>query len=619
MSFVSVILCILPILWIIQKICSSYLWEDFKFFLKMVLYSQKIEKSIQRCSSPGALDVFSQNASTRPHKTFVIYQDQAYSYKDMDLKSNQAAWALSHYGNVKNGSCVAVFMGNEPAYIWLWLALAKLGCPMACLNYNIRAQSFLHCFKCSGAKVLIVAPELKEAVEQVLPALKGDGVLVFYLSRDSSTEGVQSLLDKIEAASEDPIPESYRSGITPKSPALYIYTSGTTGLPKAAVVTQNRVFGSGIMAILCGLTSEDVLYIPLPLYHSAGLLIGLQGCIHIGATCVLRNKFSASQFWDDCRKYNVTAFQYIGEILRYLCNTCTKDNDTDHCVRLAIGNGVRSEVWREFIHRFGKIKLYELYGATEGNAFFFNYTQKEGAIGRYNYFLKLFQPFEIIKFDVKINEPVRDSAGHCIRVSRGETGLLISKDTDRNPFIGYADNESQTEKKRLRNVLKKGDIYFNTGDLVMVDKEGFIFFQDRVGDTFRWKGENVATTEVVTLVLMLDFIEEANVFGVPVPHHEGKIGMVSIKLKERRHFDGKKMFVHVTEYLPNYARPRFVRIQDSIQVTGTYKQYKVDLVNDGFNLFCIKDPLYFLDDICRTYRPLDHQIYKDILENRIKL
>ncbi|KAG8542050.1 hypothetical protein GDO81_027592 [Engystomops pustulosus] len=510
------ILCILPILWVIQKIFSSYLWEDLKFFLKVVYCSQKIEKSVKGSAAPGMLDVFLQHVSTTPHKTFILYQDQAYTFRDLDLKSNRAAWTLRDYGKVKSGNCVAVFMGNEPAFIWLWIALAKLGCPMACLNYNIRAKSFLHCFQCSGAKILIAAEELKAAVEEVLPTLIEEGVTVFYLSRDSPTKGVQSLFDKMESASEDPIPASFRSGITPKSPALYIYTSGTTGLPKAAVVTHKSVFGSCTVALLCGLTSEDVVYIPLPLYHSAGLLIGVRGCIQTGATIVLRKKFSASQFWDDCRKYNVTAFQYIGEILRYLCNHQKKDNDTDHCVRFAIGNGVRTEVWKDFIDRFGKIKLFEFYGATEGNAFFLNYSQKEGAMGRYNYFLKLVQPFEIIKFDVEKNEPVRDSAGHCIRVSKGETGLLIAKHTKQNPFNGYAGNGSQTEKKRLRNVLRNGDIYFNSGDLVMIDKENFIFFHDRVGDTYRWKGENVATTEVENLVLMLDFIEDANAFGVPV-------------------------------------------------------------------------------------------------------
>ncbi|KAG8540654.1 hypothetical protein GDO81_018866, partial [Engystomops pustulosus] len=264
----------------------------------------------------------------------------------------------------------------------------------------------------------LFSQELRAAVEEVLPALSEAGVVVFYLSRDSPTEGVLSLLDKVEAASEDPIPEFYRSGSTVKTPALYIYTSGTTGLPKAAVINQGRLLISSSISTLAGVTCNDVLYIPLPLYHSAGLMIGIRGCIQQGATCVLRNKFSASQFWDDCRKYKVTAFQYIGEILRYLCNTPKKYNDKEHQVRLAVGNGLRLDVWKEFINRFGDIHIYEFYAATEGNALFFNYTRKVGAVGRCNSLLRRMRPFELIKYDVEKDEPIRDAAGNCIRVGR---------------------------------------------------------------------------------------------------------------------------------------------------------------------------------------------------------
>ncbi|XP_063782377.1 long-chain fatty acid transport protein 2-like isoform X2 [Pseudophryne corroboree] len=554
MSALQTALLGIPLLWMLKRVFFSYLWQDLKFFFRAAVYGRKLDKELQRCPYFGMVDIFLKQVSIRPDQTFIFYQDQSYTYKEIDLKSNQAAWALQQYAKLTKGDCVGIFMSNEPSYVWLWLALAKLGCPMACLNYNIRSKSFLHCFKCSGAKVLIAAPELKKAVEEVLPALAEEGVLVFYLSRDSATDGVHSLLDKVEAASEEPVPRSLRSDLTAKSPALYIYTSGTTGLPKAAVINQARLLISSSISTLAGVTCKDVLYIPLPLYHSAGLMIGVRGCIQQGATCVIRNKFSASQFWNDCRKYKVTAFQYIGEILRYVCNTP-----------------------------------------------------------------KFVRPFELIKYNVEKDEPVRDASGHCIRVPRGETGLLISKITIINPFAGYVGDESQTEKKRLRNVFEKGDLYFNSGDLLMFDKEGFAYFQDRIGDTFRWKGENVATTEVADIVGMTDFIDEANVYGVPVPYHEGRIGMVSIKLKEGQSFNGEKLYKQVSEYLPTYARPRFVRIQDTMEVTGTYKQRKVELVKEGFNPLTIKDPLYFLDDSIERYKPMDSMIYNAILEKRLKL
>nr|DBA31659.1 TPA: hypothetical protein GDO54_007452 [Pyxicephalus adspersus] len=619
MSVAKSVLLAIPVLWMLKRIFMPYLWQDLKFFYKVIIYMKKIEQALKQSPSFGVIDLFLKQVATRPNQPFILYQDQSYTYKDIDLKSNQAAWALMEHAKLKKGDCVAIFLGNEPAYIWIWLALVKLGCPMACLNYNIRSKSFLHCFKCCEAKVIIAAPELRNAVEEVLPALTEQEVLVFYLSRESPTPGVYSLLDKIEAASQDPIPSSFRSGQNVKSPALYIYTSGTTGLPKAAVINQGRLLISSSISTLSGITCKDILYIPLPLYHSAGLMIGVRGCIQHGATCVIRNKFSASQFWDDCRKYNVTAFQYIGEILRYLCNTPKKDNDKDHRVQTAMGNGVRGDVWKEFISRFGPIKICEFYAATEGNSFFFNYTGKIGAAGKNNRFLKAMRPYSVIRYDVEKDEPVRDASGHCINVAKGETGLLISKITVTNPFVGYAGDASLTEKKRLYNVFEKGDLYFNTGDLIMEDSDGFIFFQDRVGDTFRWKGENVATTEVADIVGMTDFIEEANVYGVPVPYHEGRIGMAAIKLKEGQTFDGEKLYGKVVDYLPSYARPRFVRIQDSIEVTGTFKQRKVELVKEGFNPAVIKDPLYFLNETDKRYKPMTSQIYNAILEKTLKL
>ncbi|XP_077328684.1 long-chain fatty acid transport protein 2-like [Lithobates pipiens] len=620
MSLIQVMLFWIISLWIaIKRVFPKNLWQDFNFCVKLLYCVHKIEKSVKHCPSPGMLDVFLQQVSVRPNQAFILYQDQAHTYRDIDLKSNRAAWALREHAKLKTGDCVAVIDFNGPSYVWSWLALAKLGCSMACLNYNLRTKSFLHCFKICGAKVLIASPVLKDVIDEVLPTLLEEGVLVYYLNRDSFNDGTHSLLDKMEASSEDPVPESFRSDVSPQSTALYIYTSGTTGLPKAATISQKRVLISCTVGMLTGLTSKDVLYIPLPLYHSSGLLLGLRGCIQVGATCLLRNKFSVTEFWNDCRKYNVTGFMYIGEIVRYLCNTPKKASDKDHSVQFCMGNGVRVDVWREFTNRFGNITLYEVYGATEGNAFFFNYSNKAGAIGRYNIFLKLLQPFEIIKYDMERNEPVLDHRGRCIRAARGEPGLAIAKIIKSNPFSGYAGNESQTKKKIIQNVLRKGDMYFNSGDLVVVDKEGFIYFHDRIGDTFRWKGENVATTEVENIVSAVDFIEQCNVFGVPVPYHEGRIGMASVTLKEGRSFDGEKLYAKVADYLPNYARPRFIRIQDCMEVTGTYKLNKMGLIKEGFNPDVIHDPLYFLDENVKSYVPMTNNIYQAILEKKLKL
>uniref|UniRef100_A0A8C3WTF4 long-chain-fatty-acid--CoA ligase n=1 Tax=Catagonus wagneri TaxID=51154 RepID=A0A8C3WTF4_9CETA len=606
---------LLPLL---VNLCCPYFFQDLSYFLRVASVARLARSYGQRRPVRTILNTFLERARQTPHKPFLLFQDETFTYAQVDRRSNQVARALRDHLGLRQGDCVAVFMGNEPAYVWLWLGLAKLGCAMACLNCNIRGKSLLHCFQCCGAKVLLASPELQAAIEEVLPSLKRDDVTIYYVSRSSNMDGVDSFLDKVDEVSTEPIPESWRSEVTFSTPALYIYTSGTTGLPKAAMINHHRIWYGIGLAIASGVKEDDVIYTTLPLYHSSALMVGLHGCIMSGATFVLRTKFSASHFWEDCRKYKVTVIQYIGELLRYLCNSPQKPNDRDHKVRIAIGNGLRADVWREFTKRFGDMNIYEFYASTEGNIGFMNYTKKIGAVGRVNYLQKKVITYELIKYDVEKEEPVRDGNGYCIKVPKGEVGLLVCKITQLTPFSGYAGGKTQTEKKKLRDVFKKGDVYFNSGDLLMIDHENFIYFHDRVGDTFRWKGENVATTEVADVVGLVDFVQEVNVYGVSVPGHEGRIGMASIKMKENHEFDGKKLFKHVVDYLPNYARPRFLRLQDTIEITGTFKHRKVTLVEEGFNPAVIKDALYFLDDKAETYVPMTEDIYNAINDKALK-
>ncbi|KAM9645825.1 long-chain fatty acid transport protein 2 isoform 1-T1 [Trichechus inunguis] len=609
-------LLLLPLL---VNLCCPYFFQDIGYFLRAAGVVRQVRRYGQRRPVRTILRVFQEKARQNPHKPLVLFGDETLTYAQVDRRSNQVARALHDHLGLRQGDCVALFMGNEPAYVWLWLGLAKLGCPMACLNYNIRAKSLLHCFQCCEAKVLLASPELQAAVEEVLPSLKKDDVSIYYVSRTSNTDGIDSFLDKVGEVSAEPIPESWRSEVTFSTPALYIYTSGTTGLPKAARITHHRIwYGTGL-AVASGIEEDDVMYITLPLYHSSALLIGLHGCILKGATVALRTKFSASRFWDDCRKYNVTVIQYIGELLRYLCNSPEKPNDRDHKVRLAIGNGLRGDVWREFVKRFGDIHVYEFYASTEGNIGFMNYTRKVGAVGRVNCLQRKFVTYELIKYDVEKDEPVRDGNGYCIKVPKGEVGLLVCRITQLTPFSGYAGGKAQTQKKQLKDVFKKGDLYFNSGDLLLINHANFIYFHDRVGDTFRWKGENVSTTEVADTIGLVDFVQEVNVYGVPVPGHEGRIGMGSIKMKEDHEFDGKKLFKHVADYLPAYARPRFIRVQDTIEITGTFKHRKITLVEEGFNPAVIKDALYFLDDQAKMYVPMTEDIYNAINDKTLKL
>ncbi|XP_062994074.1 long-chain fatty acid transport protein 2-like [Elgaria multicarinata webbii] len=614
----TAVLGLLVLLPLVGNIFFPYLWLDLVFLFSIIQTGYGIKKRLQRKPPVTMLDVFLDKVQKHPEKPLILFEDKSFSYREVDRRSSQVAQVLQGHVGLKEGETAAVFLKNIPAYLWVWLGLGKIGCAMACINYNIRLKSLLHVLSTCEAKVLLTTPDLKLAIEDVLPTLQKEGVRVFYLSDGSPTKGVEALLGKIKSSSAEPVPLSCRANTTPTSASLYVFTSGTTGLPKAAIINQKKMLFVANLFGLCGGHSKDTMYAPLPLYHMAAFA-GILGCVEVGATFVLKSKFSVSQYWDDCRRYRVSVIQYIGETMRYLCNAPKKDSDHNHNVRVAIGNGMRSEVWKEFLRRFGPIQIRELYGSTEGNAGFLNYTGKVGAVGRTNFIYKKLVQYELIQYDIEKDEPVRDERGLCIPVALGETGLLLAKITRLNPFFGYAGDHKETEKKILRDVLKKGDAYFNSGDLMMQDHEGFIYFKDRVGDTFRWKGENVATTEVEMTLATLDFIQEVNVYGVPVPGHEGKIGMAAIRLKEGLSFDGKKLYIHAKHYLSSYAIPRFIRIQEALEITGTFKQCKTQLVKEAFKPAIISDPLFFLDDSEKCYVPMTQQIYSSITEKKLKL
>ncbi|XP_026954416.1 long-chain fatty acid transport protein 6 isoform X3 [Sagmatias obliquidens] len=590
-----------------QKLLYPYFWDDFWYLLKVVHCGLRLEMYRLKGELVTVLDKFLMHVRKQPQKPFIIYEGDIYTYQDVDKRSSRVAHVFLNHSTLKRGDTVALLMSNEPDFIHVWFGLAKLGCVVAFLNSNIRYVSLLHCIR----------SYLLETIEEILPSLPAD--ISVWAMKESVPQGIISLKEKLSTASDSQVPHSHHAASNLKTPYLYIFTSGTTGLPKAAVICQLQAMKSSAGLWAFGCTSNDIIYISLPLYHSAGSLLGIGGCIELGATCVLKKKFSASQFWNDCKKYNVTVFQYIGELCRYLCKQPKREGEKNHRVRLAVGNGIRSDVWREFLDRFGNIKMCELYGATEGNICFMNHTGKIGSVGRANFLHKLFFAFDLIKYDFQKDEPIRNEHSWCSRVKKGEPGLLISPVNAKNPFFGYAGNRKQTEKKLLCDVFKKGDVYFNTGDLMVQDQENFLYFWDRIGDTFRWKGENIATTEVADIVGMLDFIQDTNVYGVAVPDYEGKAGMASITLKPNMSLDLEKVYEQVVTFLPAYACPQFLRIQEKMETTGTFKLQKFRLVEEGFSPLKISDPLYFMDKLKKSYIPLTKEIYDQIVLGKIKL
>lgn len=610
----------LGLLLLLLNLWQPSLRADALFVLRFVCFSFKMLRVNFTRRIVTVLDRFTQQAEANPAKTFLLYDGQAHTYLDVDRRSNQVAQVFAQPGaGVRAGDTVALLMGNEPDFVCVWFGLSKLGCSVAFLNTNLRARSLLHCLDSSRAKTLIVGADLIDVVADILTNMKESNIAVWVMAKSCTYQGVNTLTDKVEEAPDTPVSSSWQSTLNLKSTFLYIFTSGTTGLPKAAVISHLQSLRASVGFFIFGVTKDDIIYISLPLYHGSASLLGICGCIELGATCVLKKKFSATQFWNDCRKYNVTVFQYIGELCRYLCNQPQSEGEKKHGVRMAIGNGIRTDVWKEFLNRFGNIKICEFYGATEGNIFFMNYTGKVGAVGRSTSFHKTFLAYKLVKYDVQNEKPMRNDQGRCEIVNKGETGLLISSVTKLNPFSGYAGNKKFSEQKLFRDVFTKGDVYLNSGDLLSESEDGYIYFHDRIGDTFRWKGENVATTEVAEVIEMLDLVEEANVYGIVITGYEGRIGMAAIILKPDQKFDGNKVYNHVVKYLPIYAYPRFLRIQKTMEMTGTFKRTKINLVLEAFNHKIINDPLYFLDTSEKSYISMTEEIYNDILSFKIKL
>ncbi|XP_064799639.1 long-chain fatty acid transport protein 6 [Oncorhynchus masou masou] len=601
---------------VFQRMNYPLFWVDLIYYLNLRKVGKALKSRMQR-GVTTYLDSFLYQAKKIPDKAFIVFEGQTLTYQDVDKRSNQFAKVFRTEGGLKKGDIVALLMSNEPDFICVWFGLSKLGCEVAFLNFNIKSKSLQFCFESCGAKSLVVGADLVSSLGEVLPSLKENAIEVWVTDIGCPHEGVNTLLDKVEQASDMALPDCPRADLM--SNFLFIFTSGTTGLPKAARVGHLKAVMCMAFLRLCGARSDDNIYITLPLYHMTASLLGIGGCIQLGATCILKNKFSASQFWKDCVKHNVTVFQYVGELCRYLVNQPVVPEESAHKVRVAAGSGLRADVWREFARRFGKINVREAYGLTEASIGFVNYTNEIGPIGRAGYFNKLNMPFEFLSCDPQTYEPIRTDSGRCVKGNAGETGLLVAPVSVMNPFLGYAGNTLQSEKKLLRDVLKEGDVYFNTGDLMLQDHRDFVYFRDRIGDTFRWKGENVATTEVSEILGSLDFLQEVNVYGVTVPGYEGRAGMAAVVLKMDQKLDGKKLYNHLVQSLPAYSWPWFLRIQTSIDVTETFKQQKRKLVQEGFSPEAIQESLYFLDLSQRDYVPLTLSLYDDIVSGKIRL
>jgi len=544
----------------------------------------------------------------------LIGEHDTLTYRALVERSRRyARWALGQ--KLGKGQTVCLVMPNRPDYMAAWLGITAVGGVVSFVNTQLRGPSLTHCIDIVAPAHAIVAAE---CVEQFRSAqLTARPKIWSYGGSD-----YLPIDRELERFSSSPLTDAERRATSIADRALTIYTSGTTGLPKAANVSHRRIMQWSLwFAGLMDIGPDDRMYDCLPMYHSVGGVVATGALLVRGGSVVVREKFSVSQFWDDIADWNCTLFQYIGELCRYLVNAPAHPRERAHRLRLACGNGLRADTWEKFQSRFAIPKILEFYAATEGNVSLYNVEGKIGAIGRVPPFLSHRFPLTLVKFDVVSGEPTRDAQGRAIRCATDEVGEAIGRighgSADAGgEFEGYT-GAADTERKILRDVFEAGDAWFRTGDLMRRDERGFYFFVDRVGDTFRWKGENVATSEVAAALMEFTGIREATVYGVAVPGTEGAAGMAALVIDRR--LDFAELRRHLTKRLPGYARPLFLRLTANIAATSTFKHDKNQLAREGFDIAVVRDEIYFDDPERQAYVPLDAALYQRINAGTIRL
>jgi fatty-acyl-CoA synthase len=540
------------------------------------------------------------------------------TYRELAERSNQyARWALDQ--GVAKGEVVCLLMTNRPEYLAIWLGITSVGGVVALLNTNLVGASLSHCINIVSPKYLIAAGECADALATALPGLTLSPTIWIHGLDHVSYERID--LD-IRQHSGRTLSREERRPITIEDRALYIYTSGTTGLPKAANVSHARVLQwSHWFAGMMGAQPSDRMYNCLPMYHSIGGVLAPGAILIGGGAVVISEKFSTTYFWDDVIRWDCTMFQYIGELCRYLLHAAPSPNERNHRIRMACGNGLASELWDAFKGRFKIPQVLEFYAATEGGVSLFNVEGERGAIGRIpGYLTHRFSP-SLVVFDVEKGEPVRTDQGFCIRCATNEVGEAIGKIVDDpsnvgSRFEGYT-NQKASAQKILPDVFESGDAWVRTGDLMRKDAKGFFYFVDRIGDTFRWKGENVATSEVSQAIVVFPGVTHANVYGVAIPNTEGRAGMAALVIDSS--LDLVAFRKHLMTRLPAYARPMFLRVQSEIEVTGTFKYSKTELARQGYDPVSTTDTIYFDHPESQSFIRLDKALYDRIQAGRMRL
>ncbi len=557
-------------------------------------------------------------ADKTPEAVALVFDERSYTFAEVDEAANRvAAWAIE--SGIKPKEVVSLLMENRPEFLFAWLGLAKVGAVTALINTNLRRAQLAYALGAAGASRIIVGCELAAAWQELRGEIADPPEVWAWGGPIDGARDLGAVLVGVAAVRPSP---AVRASIQSCDPIFYIFTSGTTGNPKAARFSHHRFLTAGAAyAAIADLDADDRMYCALPLYHTAGGVIAVGTIWLAGGTLVLKRKFSASSFFDDCRQHGVTVFQYAGELCRYLVQTPERPNDPVHSVRLALGNGLRPDVWPEFQRRFAIPKIVEFYGATAGNIALVNIDNKVGSVGRIPPYMRRVFAVKLVKFNVETETHPRAPDGFYVECGPGETGEAIGRIPDRSDvsvgrFEGYT-GKADTEKGILRDVFKTGDAWFRSGDLLRRDRDGYFYFVDRIGDTFRWKGENVATNEVAEALSPFAGVQDVNVYGVEIPGTDGRAGMAALVCD--KDIDVDRLYRHVRDNLAPYARPLFVRLRPAVDTAVTFKHRKVDLMRDGFDPENVHDPIYLRDDEKQTFVRLDNDLFKEIRDGRKRL
>ncbi|MBP6191120.1 MAG: long-chain-acyl-CoA synthetase [Acinetobacter sp.] len=565
-------------------------------------------------TSPTGLGVAFEKAVKRnPQGIALLFEDQSYSYQALNEWANQIAHYYLSIG-AKKGDVIAVMIENRPELVATIVGLAKIGVTIALVNTSQIAKVLAHSINLVNPIAVIAGEEVRAAIDEVRAELK-IAADRFYWFADQATrknagtapQGYINLAQVMQ--SFQTFNPATTQTVIGKDGLFYIYTSGTTGLPKAVIFTHSRwTLAYGTYGHILNLGPKDVMYVTLPLYHATGVVVCWCGVIAGSSTLAIRRKFSTSSFWKDVQTFNASAIGYVGELCRYLMDAPSSELDRSHRVTKMIGNGMRPNIWGKFKQRFGVKEVLELYASSEGNVGFSNIFNFENTVGFSP------TPYAIVEFDKEKNELVRNAKGYCKKVKTGGVGLLIGKITSRSPFDGYTDPE-KNKSVILKDVFEQGDSYFNTGDLVRDIGFRHAQFVDRLGDTFRWKGENVSTTEVENMVSEHEKIAEAVVYGVEIPNTNGRAGMAAITLTDGAELNTADLTDMVNVFkkcLPAYAIPVFLRVQAKVETTGTFKYQKNKLKEDAFDPSKTTERLLVLLPGASCYCDVTAEIFNNI-------